>query len=169
MNNSGNLGSAVRCSLQKKIKIQQCVSANELWKLCFHAAFLCTTFKMLQKPACVYVCYYADHECSSRRVQLSRLDTVNVGRSPGCWIMDQRRTPAQPNAVWSDVTVISADWCRPQRADSPLYRLVNHTHTHTLRHSHARDRKRSSANAHETIRAFLIKCRPSHVTNQPVW
>lgn len=75
----------------------------------------------------MYVCYYADHECSSCRVQLSRLDTVNVGRSPGCWIMDQRRTPAQLNAVWSDVTVISVDWWRPQRADSPLYGLVNPT------------------------------------------
>ena len=36
------------------------------------------------KSLYVCVCYYADHECSSRQVQLSRLDTVNVGRSPGC-------------------------------------------------------------------------------------
>lgn len=146
MNNWGNLGSTVRCSLKQ---IQQCDRADELWKLCFHAAFLCTTFKMLQKLVRVcLVCYYADHECSSRRVQLSRLDTVNVGRSPGCWIMDQRRTPAQPNAVWSDVTVISADWCGPQRADSPRYRLVNHT---------AADTKHSFCKCTQDHWAFLIK------------
>lgn len=98
---------------------------------------------------CVRVCYYADHEYSSRQVQLSKLDTVNVGWSPGCWIMDQRRTPAQPNAVWSDVTVISADWSGPQRADSSLCRLVNHTH------GHARGGKRSSGRTWDDLRIFI--------------
>lgn len=104
-------------------------------------------------------CYYADHECSSRRVQLSRRDTVNVGRSPGCWIMDQRRTPAQLNAVWSDVTVISADWHRPLRADSPLYGLVNQIHSPTWERTQL----------HEHTRLFLIKRKPSHVMTKPVW
>lgn len=134
-------------------------------------ALLSKCYKSLRECVCVcvraFVRYYADHECSSHRVQLSRLDTVNVGRSPGCWIMDQRRTPAQPNAVWSDVTVISVDWCGPQRADSPLYKLVNHTHTHAA--TQAMEKKRGSSNAHKTIGAFLIKRGPSHVMNQPVW
>lgn len=34
------------------------------------------------------------------------------------------------------MTVISADCCRPQRADSSLYRLVNHTQTHTHTNKH---------------------------------
>lgn len=47
--------------------------------------------------------------------------------------------------------LISADWCGPQRADSPLYGLVNQTHRHT------HDRNYMSTSAHETIGAFSFK------------
>lgn len=104
-----------------------------------------------------YVRYYVDHECSSRRVQLSRRDTVNVGWSPGCWIMDQRRTPAQPNAVWSDVTVISTDWCGPQRADSPAIGW-------STTHQETPNTLSSNACTQRDSWAFLINCWPLHTT-----
>lgn len=99
------------------------------------------------------MCDYAARECSSCRVQHSRLDTVNVGQSPGCWIMDQRRTPAQPNAAWSDVTVISTDWCRPQRPDSAALH-TDATCMFALTHQHTRQKKKKSAKV--IIRNHLV-------------
>lgn len=140
MNNWGYLGSPVRCS-------QNSTVCRSWWimKTLFSRCISLHYFQNATKACVCGVRYYADHECSSRQVQFSRLDTVNVGRSPGCWIMDQRRTPAQPNAVWSDVTVISADCCGPQRADRPHYRLVHHT---------PGDTKHTSSNALTGTRLF---------------
>lgn len=154
MNNLGNLRSAVRWSLERERGKKSACQCWWIMKTLFSRRISLHYFQNATKAAVlsVCVCYYAGCECSSRRVQLSRRDTVNVGRSPGCWIMDQRQTPAQLNAVWSDVTVISVDCCGPQRADSPLYGLVNHT----------RSQERT-----KTIGAFLIKRRPLHVTKQP--
>lgn len=112
------LGGTAKCSLKRNSVCQSEWIMKTLFSRCISSHYFQNATKAWM-CACVCVCDYADRECSSCRVQRSRLDTVNVGRSPGCWIMDQRRTRAQPNAAWSDVTVISTDWCRPRRPDSP--------------------------------------------------
>lgn len=137
------LGRTAKCSLRRNSVCRSWWIMKTLFSRCISLHYFQNATKTWV-CACVCVCDYADHECSSCRVQHSRLDTVNVGQSPGCWIMDQRRTRAQPNAAWSDVTVIFTDWCRPRRPDSPALH-TDATCMYALTH------QQTSANSHKII------------------